>query len=556
MAAVADAEAPLRRAQSHADRIRRPSPAPGAAAERAPVLRSPSQPTLSTARLRPALPARVVEGMRVANAASRSGALVRMPSVGSSSTRDFVCPICFGEFGVRAAAFSVAACREHACCVECAAGYVEQYLLRGGAPSAMRCPADDSCDSRFVQEDVDALQARLTAWARASRGPLRQASMTSVLGPGGAVAQADGGPMPVGHGEAAAATAAAASESAPADGAAMAKRAAGGPALGQASSADPLREPLAAASSYDGVARSTSGRPAGRSDAAQTERRPPESLADRFRRFAARESGRATECPSCGAMVACRPDQDPSSGADGSAAMECKCGLRFCFHHATAHPPEESCDAYIRRTAESELDRELNAFSVKCPSCSARVAKASGCNTMHCRCSAEFCFLCGQLLKGEGDESAGWHFSLGNVESSCRGRQFAGGHANSRAGMKPSRCSLVVSRTIQLILCVPMALVSPAIVAASFALLFPSMLSAIAIMAVSAIASALVTIVTCGNGDVVCGRICACCGFTSMDDFAENALYCFVFSPILFASAWLSYAFAPFGCASSFSVTL
>jgi len=236
--------------------------------------------------------------------------------------------------------------------------------------------------------------------------------------------------------------------------------------------------------------------------------------------------------------------------------MRCACGLEFCFHHATAHPLSEACDDYLRRTADVELDRQLAAFSVECPGCSARVGKSSGCNTMHCRCGAAFCFLCGKKF-GVNAEGAGWHFNPANMDSACRGAQFSGGRPGSRPQKAPRGCLRGPLRCLQVLLAVPMILVSPAVVLLCFALTMPCMI-------LGFVAQLLITIGSCvsfalrpclGPGcldDVV---RCAC-QYQDVEDLSENILYIFMLSPPILASAWLCFAFGAFGCGSMFALEL
>jgi len=91
--------------------------------------------------------------------------------------------------------------------------------------------------------------------------------------------------------------------------------------------------------------------------------------------------------------------------------MTCQqCGLGYCFVHANAHPPHESCRAYERRTkaAAKENQRFIKQVSKKCPHCKVPTQKGDGCNHMTCsQCRGHWCWICGTKVKSGGSE----HFS-------------------------------------------------------------------------------------------------------------------------------------------------
>ena len=99
------------------------------------------------------------------------------------------------------------------------------------------------------------------------------------------------------------------------------------------------------------------------------------------------------------------------AGQPAHPAMTCQqCGLGYCFVHANAHPPHESCRAYERRTkaAAKENQRFIKQVSKKCPHCKVPTQKGDGCNHMTCsQCRGHWCWICGTKVKSGGSE----HFS-------------------------------------------------------------------------------------------------------------------------------------------------
>lgn len=148
------------------------------------------------------------------------------------------------------------------------------------------------------------------------------------------------------------------------------------------------------------------------------------SLFRRFEDFLGREAGRSTECPGCHRRV----EGDPAHPQ--TVCTHEGCGTRFCFHHGLAHPPEESCDSYLRRVAVVDVatHRLLTAQTVPCPRCGVAVSKTRGCNHMTCRCGCNFCWLCGDDIGG----NIGGHYAAGAYGTGCPGMQFSSGGPNSR----------------------------------------------------------------------------------------------------------------------------
>lgn len=63
------------------------------------------------------------------------------------------------------------------------------------------------------------------------------------------------------------------------------------------------------------------------------------------------------------------------------------CSTPFCFVHATAHPPSETCAMYARRTAKAERAsrKAIRRISRPCPSCKAPTQKDGGVRTWDMR---------------------------------------------------------------------------------------------------------------------------------------------------------------------------
>ncbi|KAF1918297.1 hypothetical protein BDU57DRAFT_537869 [Ampelomyces quisqualis] len=94
---------------------------------------------------------------------------------------------------------------------------------------------------------------------------------------------------------------------------------------------------------------------------------------------------------------------------DGNIFKCGACGARHCIRHEVPFHYGESCDEYdVRKRWESipmtEEDKACKAFveatSMVCPGCKARVHKSSGCNHMTCKCGHQFCYLCGAPYRG------------------------------------------------------------------------------------------------------------------------------------------------------------
>lgn len=96
--------------------------------------------------------------------------------------------------------------------------------------------------------------------------------------------------------------------------------------------------------------------------------------------------------PSCKAVFACD---------EGLTEYRCPaCGGRFCLACKCEMHEGETCEDYQRLMGMSEEDRLFMKFAKgakfkQCPSCKFWVEKAEGCDHMTCRCSYEFCYICG-----------------------------------------------------------------------------------------------------------------------------------------------------------------
>jgi hypothetical protein len=75
------------------------------------------------------------------------------------------------------------------------------------------------------------------------------------------------------------------------------------------------------------------------------------------------------------------------------------CGALACASCRAPWHADETCEQYMTSTAlnvketrivEGESKRPI----VECPSCSAKIQKADGCNHMTCPCDAQFCYTC------------------------------------------------------------------------------------------------------------------------------------------------------------------
>merc|ERR1712048_940574 len=77
--------------------------------------------------------------------------------------------------------------------------------------------------------------------------------------------------------------------------------------------------------------------------------------------------------------------------------MTCEnCGEKSCPYHARAHFLEKgACLAHEAHLQTSKNMKFIKKTTRTCSNCKHAVHKYSGCNHMTCRCSHQFCYLCG-----------------------------------------------------------------------------------------------------------------------------------------------------------------
>jgi IBR domain, a half RING-finger domain len=148
------------------------------------------------------------------------------------------------------------------------------------------------------------------------------------------------------------------------------------------------------------------------------------TLAAKFERFLVLKSDeRCRECAQCGNLqrgATCFTfivklnlllnlsltfvcDDIRTTGDPASPAIVCTaCGAQYCYYHAAAHPPSESCEDYDKRM-KTELKSSVDLIQVTakpCPNpiCGMHVSKTGGCNHMKCQCGQAFCWLCGEAI--------------------------------------------------------------------------------------------------------------------------------------------------------------
>ncbi|KAJ1442641.1 hypothetical protein B484DRAFT_442067 [Ochromonadaceae sp. CCMP2298] len=116
----------------------------------------------------------------------------------------------------------------------------------------------------------------------------------------------------------------------------------------------------------------------------------------RYRRFKfSKENTNARECPNCLCWSVLTPQE-----LLVSPRVVCKCGLVYCFYHASAHDPSITCAQYeasIAPLLKDSVDLILSS-SKPCPGCRIPVMKSGGCNHMKCQCGVAFCWLCGAAI--------------------------------------------------------------------------------------------------------------------------------------------------------------
>ncbi|CEL99806.1 unnamed protein product [Vitrella brassicaformis CCMP3155] len=148
------------------------------------------------------------------------------------------------------------------------------------------------------------------------------------------------------------------------------------------------------------------------------------TVVQKYRRYKRiREEPTCRSCPKCDHLVSSSGGGWRLSGGR-QADMTCdKCGYRFCYFHADAHPGM-TCAAHERlHRHEERANRTVIATTCKpCPGCSQPVEKAGGCNHMICtNCGVSFCWICGRKV-GEGQFP--FHYAWWNVLG-CPTRQMA-----------------------------------------------------------------------------------------------------------------------------------
>ena len=106
---------------------------------------------------------------------------------------------------------------------------------------------------------------------------------------------------------------------------------------------------------------------------------------------------RVRECPREG----CNQRQ---KGDPRRPKMTCEaCDQQYCFAHATAHAPTQSCASYERQQrAETRANQQfVQGTTLECPACRKPTTKAGGCNHMTCsQCRAHWCWVCAREIKG------------------------------------------------------------------------------------------------------------------------------------------------------------
>ena len=81
------------------------------------------------------------------------------------------------------------------------------------------------------------------------------------------------------------------------------------------------------------------------------------------------------------------------------------CHKDYCLFCKNEWHKGMSCQEYMDSKDINKLDEKFNKFvrgqNYKiCPKCGIWVEKTEGCNHMKCRCGADFCYKCGQLMPG------------------------------------------------------------------------------------------------------------------------------------------------------------
>ena len=140
-----------------------------------------------------------------------------------------------------------------------------------------------------------------------------------------------------------------------------------------------------------------------------------EHLIDQVERFHAMNSNENfRECPKC--------NEPNTTGSPEDPDIVCgKCGEKYCFIHANAHP-NMNCTQYAQsKFKEDKINRDFIEETTKeCPVCKTKTYKNGGCNHMTCvSCHSDWCWICSQHIAGGGG-AVTEHYTSGE----CAGRQF------------------------------------------------------------------------------------------------------------------------------------
>eukprot|EP00927_Polykrikos_kofoidii_P002885 TRINITY_DN11153_c1_g1_i1.p1 TRINITY_DN11153_c1_g1~~TRINITY_DN11153_c1_g1_i1.p1 ORF type:complete len:550 (-),score=55.40 TRINITY_DN11153_c1_g1_i1:91-1740(-) len=157
------------------------------------------------------------------------------------------------------------------------------------------------------------------------------------------------------------------------------------------------------------------------------------STFEKFERFSLmRSNPQLRACPLCQRLRAPEMKDD----AMGSEVYCSDCDIYFCYYHSNAHARgPEACAEYERSIVRQQL-LDAGMYGAKaCPRCGAMTQKASGCNHMTCRCSADWCWVCRRQLS-----NVGWHYNPANPNG-CM--QFQDELTNRREGILMVICKII-----------------------------------------------------------------------------------------------------------------
>jgi len=98
-------------------------------------------------------------------------------------------------------------------------------------------------------------------------------------------------------------------------------------------------------------------------------------------------------CPGAGCSNAVKVTE-----LGGAHEVECTCGMVFCFKCSRETHFPLSCERLSRWEDKCRNDSATGQWMVsntkRCRKCFAQIEKNGGCNWIHCRCGAQFCYFC------------------------------------------------------------------------------------------------------------------------------------------------------------------